>query len=99
MNEPADEPDGERTERPPTRRQKNKDEVGSSKWMIRRAADFSFIGIEFGIATAIGYFLGRYLDEQFDTKPYLTMFLALCGVAAASIVLFKLVQRARREDI
>lgn len=80
-------------------RRDDKDEVGQPRWMVRRAADFSFIGIEFGIATAIGYFLGRWLDGKFDTSPWLTMFFALCGIAAASIDLYKLVRRAQREDI
>jgi len=66
--------------------------------MWARAADFGFIGIEFGIATAIGYFAGRWLDARFDTAPWLAMFLALCGIAAASMDLVRLVRRAREED-
>jgi len=66
--------------------------------MWRQAGQFGFIGIEFGVATAIGFFVGEWLDGKLDTKPWLSLIFALFGIAAASRDLYSMVKRAQRED-
>jgi len=66
--------------------------------MWKQAGEFGAIGIELVIATAIGFLLGRWLDRQFDTWPWLALLLTLCGIAAAVKDLVKLTMRAKRES-
>ena len=66
--------------------------------MWRQIGQFSHIGLEFGIATAIGYFAGRWLDGKLDTAPTFAAILALCGTAAAAMDLYRLVRRIQREN-
>lgn len=77
-----------------------KDEASESesRRMWRQAGQFGFIGIEFGVATAIGFFVGEWLDGKLDTKPWLSLIFALLGIAAASRDLYSMVKRAQRED-
>jgi ATP synthase protein I len=53
----------------------------------------SSVGLEMGIAVAIGWGIGYWLDGRFGTGPYLMIFFLLCGVAAG----FKGMIRAARE--
>lgn len=66
--------------------------------MWQQASKFGFIGIEFGIATTIGYLIGRWLDGKFDTTPWLSLFFALCGIAAATRDLIRMAGAAQREE-
>ncbi|MCX8084367.1 MAG: AtpZ/AtpI family protein [Calditerrivibrio sp.] len=40
------------------------------------------IGISFVSAIAIGTLIGYYLDKKFETRPYLTLFFMVMGIAA-----------------
>lgn len=84
--------------RPPEARDPEAEDRAEVQRMWQQAGKFGFIGIEFGVATAIGYFIGRWLDVKFGTGPWLSMTFALCGVAAASIDLVRMVRRAQREE-
>ena len=77
--------------------QEEKNEAGYVMREYRRVMyQFSFIGIEFGVALVIGYFLGNWADQRLDTAPWLM----LCGVAlgftAAGMDLVRLVRKAKR---
>ncbi|MDX9719566.1 MAG: AtpZ/AtpI family protein [Myxococcota bacterium] len=65
--------------------------------MWRQAGQFGSIGIEFVVATAIGFLAGRWLDRWWGTWPWMALFLTLCGIAAASRDLFLLARKAKRE--
>ena len=54
---------------------------------------FSSLGLEMGLAVAVGYFIGHWMDEQFDTAPWLLFLWVIAGVGAA----FKAVLRSARE--
>ena len=43
---------------------------------------FGAIGIEMVVATCIGFFGGRWLDEQFGTRPWITYIGLFFGIAA-----------------
>jgi ATP synthase protein I len=70
--------------------------------MWRAALRFSAVGLELGIAVAIGYAGGWYLDGQFGTKPYLSIVGLLFGVAAGGLTLVRvareLQQLSKNED-
>ena len=52
------------------------------------------IGFVFPIATAVGFFLGRWLDGALHTKPWITIIGTALGIAAGFVNLF----RAGRSD-
>jgi ATP synthase protein I len=55
----------------------------------------SSVGLELGICVAIGVFLGRWLDEELGTEPWLLLLFLGLGLAAG----FRSVLRAvARED-
>lgn len=49
---------------------------------FRQYFRFSTVGIEIGVALAIGILIGWYLDRLFDTKPWLTIAFTLFGIVA-----------------
>ena len=79
----------------PSPEQNDRDEA---KAMWRTVGRFGHIGLQFGIATGIGFLFGRWLDGKFGTAPFLAAFFALCGTASAAIDLYRLVRRLQREN-
>ena len=61
----------------------------------RAMAQYSFLGLQFGFATAIGGLLGWWLDGKFDTRPFLMIVGVLLGFAAAVKDFVKAVKKAR----
>ena len=55
---------------------------------------FSTIGIEMGVALAIGMLIGWYLDRLFGTRPWLIILFTLFGIAAG----FRNLVRLARKD-
>ncbi len=47
------------------------------------------VGLEMGIAVAVGFFAGNWLDGKFDTSPYLGLTGLLLGVGAAGMALWR----------
>ena len=47
------------------------------------------IGLVFPVATAVGFFLGRWLDGVFHTGPWITIIGTALGIAAAFVNLFR----------
>ena len=47
------------------------------------------IGLVFPIATAVGFFGGRWLDGLMHTKPWLTIIGVALGIAAGFVNLFR----------
>lgn len=54
----------------------------------------STAGLELGIATGVGAAAGWYLDQRFDTAPWLTLFLLIAGVIAGFKNLLRISRRA-----
>ena len=59
---------------------------------LKETAGAGALGIEMGLAVALGYFLGHWLDGIFESAPYLTYFGLLIGIAAG----FKGIYRVAR---
>jgi ATP synthase protein I len=49
----------------------------------KQLARYSAIGLEMGLSVAIGVAIGYFLDQYFNTKPWLTLIFLFLGVAAA----------------
>jgi len=47
------------------------------------------LGLVFPVAIALGFFLGRWLDGAFHTRPWLTIICTALGIAAGFVNLFR----------
>ena len=54
-----------------------------------RAGGLATAGIEFGVTVVLFVLAGRWLDGKLGTDPWLTVVLALIGVAAAMTLLIR----------
>ena len=59
--------------------------------------EYAGVGLEMGIAVAIGIIGGRYLDRQFDTAPVLFWCGFFLGIGAAVRALIDIAAKAKRE--
>lgn len=60
------------------------------------AAKMSSVGIEFALATLIGWGLGAWIDGKLGTGPWLTILFFLCGIAAGFRALIRAGKEAQR---
>ena len=63
---------------------------------LKLASRVGAVGFELALAICVGYFGGRWLDEHWDTKPYLMYLGFICGLIAGFKGLYDL---AKRVDI
>ena len=61
-------------------------------------ARVSSIGIAMVIAVFGCFYLGRWLDQQLETEPYLTLFFLLIGIAAGFRNMYLLVKGYVKDD-
>ena len=61
-------------------------------------ARVSSIGIAMVIAIFGCFYLGRWLDQQLETEPYLTLLFLLIGIAAGFRNMYFLVKRYVKDD-
>ena len=84
----------------PSKLEKNSpSESKSELWLALRNGS---IGLEMGLSVAVGYGIGWWLDDRFDTYPWWTGFWTLVGITAAFRALLLLKRRVERimgEDI
>lgn len=66
--------------------------------MWRIAVKYSAVGIEMGLAIAMGWFGGSYLDGKLGTKPYFAYILLGCGIAAGFLGLYRVARDFKRDS-
>ncbi len=59
---------------------------------------YSSLGLEMGIAVAIGLVIGYFLDSHFKTYPYLTVIFMFFGIGAAMKAVYRVWKKAEREE-
>lgn len=69
-----------------------------TKRTVIQMASVSSIGIALVIAIFGSFFLGRWLDRQLGTEPYLTLLFLLIGIAAGFRNIYVLIKRYLRND-
>ena len=69
------------------------------KQMWRLAGRYSAVGLEFGIAIAVGYFLGDWGDRQLDTAPYLMILGVVVGAGAGMKALLRVARKVNLEKM
>lgn len=65
---------------------------------FNQVSRYSAVGLELGFSVAIGAGAGYYLDGYFDTSPWLTIFLLLCGVASGFKRIYMVLKSLEREQ-
>jgi ATP synthase protein I len=66
--------------------------------MLRTAGRVGAVGLEMGLAVAIGYFVGAWLDGRFGTTPVLGLVGLLLGVAAAGKALWSTARKLSKDQ-
>jgi F0F1-type ATP synthase assembly protein I len=59
----------------------------------KHVADYSSVGIMFPASIAVGLGIGYFLDNTFDTSPYLLIIFTLYGIGAGFWNLFKVARQ------
>ncbi|MFQ6079144.1 MAG: AtpZ/AtpI family protein [Thermodesulfobacteriota bacterium] len=59
----------------------------------RAFAMFGSFGFIMAASILVGYFIGSYLDKQFDTEPWFLIIFLFLAIIGAFIELFKTFQR------
>lgn len=75
--------------------------TGPGRWLSRDAGPFLTLGLQLTISVVVFLFLGRWLDQKFDTSPWLMLAGAVIGVAGGLtkflVTALKLGKEADRE--
>lgn len=65
---------------------------------LRKALDFSAIGLEMGISVAIGVYLGHLADTKFGIEPWGVLCGIFIGLGAAGMALYKAYLRLKKME-
>lgn len=68
-----------------------------SRKQWRDAGQYSAVGLEMGIAVAMGFFAGNWADGRFGTEPWLTALGVFFGLGAAAKAVLRVYRAARRD--
>jgi F0F1-type ATP synthase assembly protein I len=66
--------------------------------MVQATVRYSYIGIFFGVAVAIGVFVGRWADHRLNTGPWLSIVGLMFGVASGFTELYRVSKRALKDE-
>lgn len=69
-----------------------------TKRTVIQMASVSSIGIALALAIFGCFFLGRWLDRELGTAPYLTLLFLLLGIAAGFRNIYVLIKRYLKND-
>lgn len=70
----------------------------TKKEVLRATLDYSYIGIFFGVAIAIGYFGGNWVDGRWQTKPWGGLVGVLLGVVTGFRELYRIAKKYQRQN-
>ncbi|MEO5355923.1 MAG: AtpZ/AtpI family protein [Nitrospirae bacterium YQR-1] len=56
------------------------------------------VGLNLVVATSVGYIIGSGLDSFFKTAPWLTIIFLIFGIISGFLEMFRLVQRAMKDN-
>jgi ATP synthase protein I len=68
------------------------------KEVIKQIAYYSTLGLEMGLAVAVGVGIGYYLDKWLGTTPWLLILFLFFGIVAGFRSLYRALKRLERED-
>jgi ATP synthase protein I len=62
---------------------------GPEKSLVRQLAELSAAGLQFTASIAGAALIGWYLDERFDTQPWLLLIMVLVGIAGGFLMFMR----------
>jgi ATP synthase protein I len=65
---------------------------------VKGWTNYSAGALEMGISVVVGLAIGAYLDEKFDTSPWMALIWLTAGTAAGIRSLYRLAKKLERED-
>jgi len=65
---------------------------------VRELAYYSSLGFQIAFSVIIGFAAGYYLDDYFDTEPWLTYLFLAFGIAAGFRNIALAIKRLQRDD-
>jgi ATP synthase protein I len=68
------------------------------KKTIRNLGNLSTVGLTMAISITLGALIGHYLDNKFNTDPWLLLVFLVFGIIAAYRNLIIMVRKARDDD-
>ncbi len=75
---------------------KGKKEPDNYGKIIREIAPYMSLGLQLAATVTVMVFLGIWLDEKFNTNPFLTVFCSFLGVSAALYNFIKTVIKSEK---
>jgi len=68
------------------------------KKVIEQIAYYSTLGLEMGLAVAVGVGIGYYLDKWLGTRPWFLIIFLFFGIVAGFRSLYRALKRMEREN-
>ena len=65
---------------------------------FKLASEFGSIGLFLLLAVLFSYYIGKWCDQLFGTKPIFTVFWICCGIAATVLEAIKNIKKASKLD-
>lgn len=66
---------------------------------LQAAAPYLTLGAQLAITVMVFFFIGKYADEYFDTKPWLMVLMVMLGAVGGLIKFFKtVIELGKKED-
>jgi len=66
--------------------------------VIEQIAYYSTLGLEMGLAVAVGVGIGYYLDKWLGTRPWFLIIFLFFGIVAGFRSLYRALKRMEREN-
>ena len=67
--------------------------------ILKASAPYLTLGIQLAITVIVFFFIGRYADEKFGTKPWLMLLLIMIGSIGGMIKFFRtVIELGKKEE-
>lgn len=76
-----------------------KNEEKEKDGVMLSVAPYLTLGIQLAITVVVFFFIGKYADEYFGTKPWLMIVLILVGMVGGMVKFFRtVIELSKKED-
>ena len=74
------------------------DKIKGASNFYREVGPYLGLGLQLAVTVTVMFFIGIWLDDQFETKPVLTVVFAFLGVFAGMYTFIKSVLKAGKDE-
>jgi len=71
---------------------------GDSESALRQIGPYLGLGLQLALTVAIFYFVGSWLDDRFETAPYLMVVCSMVGIVGGFIKFSRTVTELSKEE-